>query len=64
MIKELEKRFERFPLYSQDGKGDEAIIIFLLVFFVIYVIIFKLILQMNELILPLHIIFRIIIYTL
>lgn len=26
MTKELEKRFEKFPLYSQDGKGDEAII--------------------------------------
>ena len=27
MNKELEKRFAKFPLYSQDGKGDEAIII-------------------------------------
>ena len=26
MTKELEKRFEKFPLYSQDGKGNEAII--------------------------------------
>ena len=26
MTKELEKRLEKFPLYSQDGKGDEAII--------------------------------------
>ena len=27
MTKELEKRLEKFPLYSQDGKGDEAIIV-------------------------------------
>lgn len=27
MNKELEKRFAKFPLYSQDGKGDEAIIV-------------------------------------
>ena len=26
MTKELEKRYEKFPLYSQEGKGDEAII--------------------------------------
>ena len=26
MTKELEKRLEKFPLYSQDGKGNEAII--------------------------------------
>lgn len=24
MTKEIEKRLEKFPLYSQDGKGDEA----------------------------------------
>ena len=27
MTKELEKRFKKFPLYAQDGKGDEAIIV-------------------------------------
>lgn len=27
MNKELEKRFAKFPLYSQDEKGDEAIIV-------------------------------------
>ncbi len=27
MNKELEKKFAKFPLYSQDGKGDEAIIV-------------------------------------
>lgn len=27
MTKEIEKAFEKFPLYSQDGKGDEAKII-------------------------------------
>ena len=26
MTKELEKRFKKFPLYSQDGKGDEAMV--------------------------------------
>lgn len=24
MTKAIEKKFEKFPLYSQDGKGDEA----------------------------------------
>ena len=24
MTKEIEKKFKKFPLYSQDGKGDEA----------------------------------------
>lgn len=24
MTKEIEKKFEKFPLYSQDGKGQEA----------------------------------------
>ena len=27
MTKELEKRLEKFPLYSQDVKGDESIIV-------------------------------------
>ena len=24
MTKEIEKKFEKFPMYSQDGKGEEA----------------------------------------
>lgn len=27
MTKEIEQRLEKFPLYSQDGKGDEATIV-------------------------------------
>lgn len=27
MTKEIEKRLEKFPIYSQDGKGEEATIV-------------------------------------
>lgn len=27
LTEELEKKLKRFPLYSQDGKGDEAIVV-------------------------------------
>ena len=27
MTKEIEKRFTKYPLYSQDGKGDEATVV-------------------------------------
>lgn len=26
MTKEIEKRLEKYPLYSQDGKGDDAVV--------------------------------------
>ena len=27
VTKEIERKFEKYPLYSQDGKGDDAIVI-------------------------------------
>lgn len=27
ITKEIEKKIEKYPLYSQDGKGDEAVVI-------------------------------------
>ena len=26
--KEIEKKFAKYPLYSQEGKGDEAVVLF------------------------------------
>ena len=28
ITKEIEKKMARYPLYSQDGKGDEAVVLF------------------------------------
>ena len=27
ITKEIERKFDRFPLYSQDGKGDDAVVL-------------------------------------
>ena len=28
ITKEIEKKFAKYPLYSQDGKGDDAVVLF------------------------------------